>query len=666
MVRIKRRKAPKKGRQKIKKNQRANKSHALKKVSGHLKLHRDGYGFVMVSDEKQPDIFIPPRYVNGAMDGDEVLVSLAKRDEKGRYEGKILEVIKHHKKWLVGILKKDFQGYYLETTESKPPLEFNLEEEDLFGAKLGDTLGIEIFDYPQLGQRGSGKMIQIFGERGDEKTETGIIILKYQLRNQFSKSCLAEAEQLKLNPPVDEAISREDLRHLAFVTIDGEKAQDFDDAIYVEKKQNVFKLFVSIADVSHYVKPGSAIDQEAFARGTSVYFPDQVIPMLPEILSNDLCSLRPFEDRMSFTAEIDFNLNGLVQKSRFYKSIISSKARITYRQLAKALMEENTEEQNKIKEVLPMLKAAYELAHQIRDQRQRRGSIDFDLPEPEFITNLEEGNIESIIKAERNEAHMLIEDFMIAANEAVASFVKSQDLPMVYRIHQSPDSQKIYAFKELLHHLGFHMKLSDEPSPKELSKILDKVKDHPEEKLIQQILLRSMRQAVYSTETVGHYGLASNCYTHFTSPIRRYPDLMVHRILAKVLENKKNQQLMGTEQLQGICEHSSRRERVAMEAEWEAVNLKIALFMQQYLGREFEGMVSRISKYGFFVELKDQFVEGLVLLKDLDEYYVFEEKRYRLMSRGPSKNIIKLGKQVTVQVSHVDIEERQILFKWIK
>ncbi len=656
-------KAPKRGRYKIKKYQKKGRQqNTKKKAIGMLKLHRDGYGFVIVDDEAQADVFIPPRYTLNAMDGDQVKVSVLKKDEKGRFEGKIIKIISHHKKWLIGVLKKDAQGYFLELLENK--LEFNLEKEDLFGAKLGDTLGIEVLQYPEDGQRGRAKMIQIFGKRGNEKAETDIIILKHQLRHEFSQECLQAAEQLKISEKNAIEEERRDLRSLYFVTIDGEKAQDFDDAVLVEKTQSGFKLYVSIADVSHYVKPGSVIDKEAFARGTSTYFPDQVIPMLPEVLSNDLCSLRPFEDRLAFTAEIDFNAQGLPTKSQFYKSVICSHARITYRQLAKALMDKNIEEQKKLETIFPMLQQAYELAQLIRRQRQARGSIDFDLPEPEFITSLEEGNLESIIKAERNEAHMLIEDFMIAANEAVANFVKKQNLPMVYRIHQTPDAQKIFAFKELLHHLGFHMKLSEQPSPKELAKLLEKLKNHPEEKLIQQVLLRSMKQAIYSTETVGHYGLASTCYTHFTSPIRRYPDLMVHRILSQALSAKR--MASNEDELKTKSDHCSRRERVSMEAEWEAIRLKLALFMQNHIGEEFDGVVSRITKYGFFVELLDPFVEGLILLKDLDDYFIFEEKRYRLIQRGSKREVIKLGKKLRIQVSQVDIEERQIHFHWLK
>lgn len=665
------RRPPKRGRAKIRGKSPKRTVQAEKFLVGTLKVHREGlYGFVLPEDPSNEDIFVPLRRMHGALDGDRVRAAYWKDVKDGRFEGGIDQILERGKKWLVGVLVKEGGKYLVECRQAKTSLPFLVDREDIQGARLGETVGIEVVDYPEGKIPGTARVIQLFGARGEEATEIDIVILKHQLPREFPAKVRQEAEAVAKNRKMELSDERKDLREIPLVTIDGETARDFDDAICVRKSREGFTLWVSIADVSYYIRPGSELDREALARGTSVYFPQKVIPMLPEELSNDLCSLRPHEDRCAFTAELNFDRNGNVRGSKFYKSLIRSQARLTYHQVAKAILEKEPKAREKIRDSLPMLEQAFSLFRMMRQKRLERGSIDFDLPEPHIILDLEEGNIEAIVKAERNEAHMLIEEFMVAANEAVAKFVTQSKRPMVYRVHPKPDPEKISNFSTLLHNLGFHqVKLPKNPSPKDMGRVLALSKGHVEEGVVQHFLLRSMKQAIYSPKNEGHFGLASDCYTHFTSPIRRYPDLVVHRILHSLLREgplQGSSRSSELKKLESVTVHASRRERIAMEAEWEAHDLMAALFMEGHLGETFVGVVARVAKFGFFVELEDFFVQGLVLLEDIPgDYFIFDEKHHRLRSRK-TKQVLKIGTEVKVQVSKVDIEERRVYFKWLK
>jgi len=635
-------------------------------LEGILKVHREGYGFVLSEKPGIPDAFIPPRGMKGAMNGDRVIALVHANPRDGRLEGSIKEILSRGRQVLVARLWQERNRTIATTQERGPSMDFIIPADKLGGAVPGQSVGIRILKYPEAEQRGEAEVIQIFPDRGTEKTELDIVILKHQLPLEFPKEAREEARKFQEGPAVSLDEARVDLRHLPFVTIDGETARDFDDAVYVRPERGGYRLWVSIADVSHYVRPGSALDREAYLRGTSVYFPDYCIPMLPEELSNDLCSLRPREERLAFTCEQFIDVEGHPAEAKFYKSLFRSQARLTYKQVARALVDGNEEIKKQIQPSLEMLGHALGMSRLLRKVRMDRGTIDFDLPEPEIVLNMEEGGIENIVKAERNEAHFMIEEFMISANEAVARFIAQSKVPGIYRIHDQPDPEKVENFHILLNNLGYNIAFPKNPPPKFFSHVLHLVRGHPEEQLIQHILLRSMKQAVYSVENLGHYGLASTCYTHFTSPIRRYPDLVVHRILEKILAGRSHEpktvKQIETSEVAEIAVHCSRRERVAMEAEWEAVALKTALFMQRFVGKTFAGMVSRLTKFGFFVELKDFFVEGLVRLEDLEEdFYIFDEKKHRLRGRRSGK-IYKIGTEVTVTVAKVDIEERQVLF----
>lgn len=635
-------------------------------LEGILKIHRDGFGFVLAEQPGVNDVFIPGRRMMGAMNGDRVIATVRVNPRDGRLEGAITEIKSRGTSWVIGRLQKSGYQTVAVVSEKGRSTEFLVPSKKLNGAEIGQSVGLNIVQYPEEGRQGIAEVVQIFAERGTPKTETDIVILKHQLPREFPDEVLREADDWQRRRDISLGQGRRDLRDLPFVTIDGETAKDFDDAICVKPEGDGYRLWVSIADVSHYVVPGSALDREAFKRGTSVYFPDQCIPMLPEALSNDLCSLRPKEDRLTFTCEMFYDAQGMPKSADVYKSVIHSKARLTYKQVARALVDLVPEVREPLTPLLPMLTDALELSRKIRRQRFARGSIDFDMPEPEIQISFEDGSIENIIKAERNEAHFLIEELMIAANEAVARFITARRVPGIYRVHGEPDPEKVKNFQILLHNLGFNISFPPKPKPGFFNKVLHQVADHAEQRLIQHILLRSMKQAVYSHENLGHFGLASTCYTHFTSPIRRYPDLMVHRVLQGILlrdaPRSEEAREARTLELANMAGHCSRRERVAMEAEWEAVDLQKALFMQRHIGETLRGVVSRIAKFGFFVELFDFFVEGLVLLEDLeDDYYLFDEKKHRLRGRKGGK-VFKIGTEVTVKVAKVDVEARQVLF----
>jgi ribonuclease R len=492
------------------------------------------------------------------------------------------------------------------------------------------------------------------------------IIRKHGLPDTFPSDALAEARSIEKGAGDPGTSGRTDLRGLTTVTIDGEMARDFDDAVAVVREPDgTVRLWVSIADVSHYVRPGSPLDREAYLRGTSVYFPDRCLPMLPEELSNGICSLVPGEDRLTMTAELLYGREGDLRDVRFYPSVIRSAARLTYTLVEKIVVAEDGEACAAHRTLVPVLLLMKELALRLTAMRRRRGSIDFDLPEPEIIMNLQ-GEIEDIVRSKRLLAHRIIEEFMLAANEAVATTIADRDIPSLYRIHEPPDPGKIGEFREFAYNFGYRLPGNTEGtvSPADLQCLLDEAEGKPEERMINEVLLRCMKQARYSAELLGHFGLASACYTHFTSPIRRYPDLVVHRILRRILDGPvgedERRRLAAT--LPETAAHTSRRERVAMEAEREIVNLRKAQFMQSRLGEEYDGIITGVATFGFFVELVEIFVEGMVPVAMLrDDYYQYLEKEHLLVgSRTGVK--FRIGDPVRVRVARVDLERRQIEF----
>ena len=504
------------------------------------------------------------------------------------------------------------------------------------------------------------------------------IIAEIQLPTDFTAAVEAEADAISTKISKDDIVCRRDLRSHVTVTIDGEKARDFDDAVSIaDIGRNRIRLLVSIADVSHYVGRGTALDKEARARGTSVYFPDRVLPMLPEKLSNQVCSLVPQEDRLAFTAEIDFGPHGEVLRTEFYKSVIRSDYRLTYKQVAQALVERDRDVRHELRHIISHLELMEKLFYRLRETRLKRGSLDFDLPEPEIIMDLAETRIENIVKAERTRAHMMIEEFMIAANEAVARFITGQGAPCIYRIHEPPTHEKIKDLQSSLHNLGYSLRVSKKKfDPRPLAAIIEKAHHKTESRMINTLLLRSLAKAIYSVDNLGHFGLASTCYCHFTSPIRRYPDLIVHRILAELLDQEaqssRSSQKKRTQaqtlsfdlrRLEQVAAHCSIRERVAMEAEWAVRDVVCALFMGDHIGQSYAGIISNVTKFGIFIELNRYFVEGLIHIRNLDDdYYHFLEETHTLVGRRTKKKY-RIGDPVWIRVKGTNIEKRWVDFE---
>ncbi len=628
-------------------------------IVGRVKTHPEGYGFVIPEAEGEEDIFIGPRNLKEAMHGDRVVARIESIRRKGK-EGSVIRILERKTRKVVGKFMKAKNYSYVTPEDERILQEVFIPEGETKRARPNQIVVAEITQYPAGRARPEGRITHILGYPDDPEIEPQIIIHKYDLPHRFTSAALKEAQNLPPTPSSHEYKDRVDLRGIPTFTIDGENARDFDNAVSIEReKDGGVKLYVSISDVSHYVKEETALDNEAYSRGTSVYFPDRAIPMFPTELSNEICCLHPRVDRLTLTAELRYDGNGERKGVRFYPSVIRSDERLTYTLVRKILVDEEAELKRKFKHLLPSLELMADLCQELRRGRTERGAIDFDLPEPEVILNLQ-GETEDVIRAERNLAHQIIEEFMIAANEAVAHFMEEKRFPFIYRIHEPPKKDAIDEFRRFISNLGYKMRKESDHSPKEFQRVLSDVKGRPEERVVNEILLRSMKWAKYSAKNLGHFGLASDGYTHFTSPIRRYPDLIVHRLLKQVLSEKEVK--ISDEVLAKKADHLSDRERVAMEAEREILNRYRVRFMRDKIGEEFEGIISGVAAFGFFVELKDIFVEGLVRVTSLhDDYYQYHEKKYCLVGERTHKTF-RLGDEVKVRVDRVDVERRHIDF----
>jgi ribonuclease R len=631
-------------------------------IVGRVKTHPDGYGFVIPEAEGEEDIFISPRNLKEAMHGDRVIARIESIRRKGK-EGSVIRILERKARKVVGKFMRAKNYSYIIPEDERILQEIFIPEGETKRARPDQIVVAEITQYPTERARPVGRITHILGYPDDPEIEPQIIIHKYDLPHRFSSAAIKEAQNLPFTPP-PEYRDRVDLRGIPTFTIDGENARDFDDAVSIEKeKDGDVKLYVSISDVSHYAKEGTSLDEEAYLRGTSVYFPDRAIPMFPTEISNEICCLHPRVDRLTLTVELRYDANGERRGVQFYPSVIRSDERLTYTLVRKILVDEEAEVKKAFKHLMPSLELMADLCQELRRRRTERGAIDFDLPEPEVILNLQ-GETEDIIRAERNLAHQIIEEFMIAANEAVAHLMEEKGVPFIYRIHEPPKKETIDEFRRFISHLGYKMRKDTDHSPKEFQRILSEAKGRPEERVVNEILLRSMKWAKYSAKNFGHFGLASDAYTHFTSPIRRYPDLIVHRLLKRVLLKREKE--VSEEDLARKADHLSQRERVAMEAEREILSRYRVRFMKDKIGEEFEGVISGVTAFGFFVELKGIFVEGLVRVTSLhDDYYQYHEKRYALVGERTHK-AFRIGDEVRVRIERVDVERRHIDFGLVK
>lgn len=638
-------------------------------VTGTLQCHADGFGFVIPekkadADEQETDVFIGRRRFSGAMHGDTVVARVEGVKEGGKREGRIIRVLNRANKTLVGTIHRE--GALCELVPSEERIIDRIIIPEGCDMKAADKVmvDVEITTWPGARTSASGKVIEILGDPDDPDVEAGMILKKYGLSSHFTRPLMEAAKAVASSVGEDELAGRRDLREMTIVTIDGETAKDFDDAVGIERLTGGgYRLFVSIADVSHYVREGSVLDGEALRRGTSVYFPDRCVPMLPESLSNGICSLRPDEVRLTMTAELDYDNSGNVVGKKFYRSVIKSTRRLTYTDVKEALEgdgADGAEAGASTADLMDELELMRELAEKLTTERIKNGSIDFDLPEPQIIIDIN-GRVEDIVRSERNIAHRIIEEFMLAANKAVAGEFTRGKLPFIYRVHDEPDEESITSFREFIAEFGLSMD-REAKGPRAFGQVLAQVKGKPEEKLITHMLLRSMKQAVYSERPAGHFGLGFKDYTHFTSPIRRYPDLIVHRLLKLFIDGKYS----GEEQarmaafLPETARLTSATERKAMEAEREIVDLKKVQFMEDKVGEEYDGIVSGVTSFGLFIELAEFFVEGLVHVSSLlDDYYIYDEKKHMLRGER-TKQAFRVGVGVKVRIERVDLGRRRI------
>lgn len=641
-----------------------------------------GFGFLIFDDRGYEDLFLPPRQAESFFHGDRVEVHLGSR-------GKVddVRVLEHRFRELVGryMLEPGARGRGWIIYERKRAREevFIPQLSDGLQVKAGDWVRARLHFHEKGPHAVTGEILEVFGKDLPPRADLEMIAAEYNLIEAHSAAAVREAEGLRLEVPGKDLEGREDLRKLPLITIDGETARDFDDAVYVERDRSGFVLWVGIADVSHYVTPGSALDREAHSRGTSVYFPERAFHMLPRELSENLCSLRPNQPRLAMVARMEFDSQGARRSVRIMEAVIESRRRATYNEI-QAEREQNIG--NKNWEFSPH----FELYERLRAQRIDRGSLDFEFPEAELHCE-PTGEISTIGKRDRLEAHRLIEEFMIAANEAVTEWMMERSRPFVYRVHAEPSAEALQRFIGLAETVGIHFAFEDSVSPIVLSDALRSLEGHPAQALLNTALLRSLKQAIYSAEHGIHYGLASEAYTHFTSPIRRYPDLVVHRLLRAAIreEGKKpsrNPPAFGKKksrhrlsirsadeaafekqerELAEVCEHCSYRERLAADAERESIRLKQVRVMEQHLGAEFDAKVVGMVEPGLFAELSEPFVEGFVSKESMtDDFYEFDERR--MVFRGKrKKRMIKIGDQIRIRVLAADVGLRKIDFGMI-
>ncbi|WP_167506090.1 ribonuclease R [Desulfosediminicola flagellatus] len=640
---------------------------AAQLYSGTLHQHPKGFGFVSItkkhgsSPDLDRDVHIPANRISKAMHGDTVLIRVVNVAKNGKAEGAILDVIERGPETIAGFFTRDKKGAFVFPEDTRYPFIIRIDPQTCPDIENGMAVIAKITPPDQPSRTVAGSITEILGPPEHIDVQMRLVTEKFQLPHQFSDATVAEAEKLSDTIPTDEA--REDLRDIQLVTIDGETAKDFDDAVCVLRTDTGYRLYVSIADVSYFVKPGSAIDKDAYQRGTSIYFPGRVIPMLPEKLSNNLCSLIPDQDRLAVTAVIDFDNRGNRIGKRFCRSIIRSHKRFTYTTVRQILIDKDPAVISQHTPFLEMLGNASELATLLQRYRTDRGSIGFSIPEPEISLD-HEGKIASIKKAERNFAHQLIEEFMLAANEAVAETFTRNHRNSLYRIHELPDFEKVVEFSHFAKTLDLHLP-PPENNPQWFGKVLEACKGTPKEYIVNNLLLRTMQQARYSHDNKGHFALAATDYTHFTSPIRRYPDLMVHRELCRFLLTKKQTDTdnIESQNLEAAGIFLSTRERTAVNSEREMNDRLKIIYMEKHLGESFSAIISGVTEFAFFVELDDLFISGSILAEQLtDDYYLYDGKHHRLIGEI-SRNIYQLGDRITVIATDIDKNKNRVNFK---
>lgn len=624
-----------------------------------------GFGFVIIEGEPE-DIFIPANETKGAMHGDTVQIKISKEQTGKRVEGEVLTILERNNARIVGTFQKSNNFGFVIPDNQKFSKDIFIPKEHTKGAVTGHKVVVDITNYGNAEKNPEGRIKEILGHINDPGVDIMSIIMANNLPLEFPEGVLHQIKNIPEEVDTKDLAGRMDIRNLQTVTIDGEDAKDLDDAITISKKDDIYTLGVHIADVTNYVKEGSPLDVEALKRGTSVYLVDRVIPMLPHKLSNGICSLNAGVDRLALSCFMDIDAKGNVVGHKLSETVINVDQRMSYTSVKKILEDRDEAEIKEYEAFVPMFELMLELANILREKRRKRGSIDFDFPESKISLD-KNGKPVEIKPYERNKATKIIEDFMLIANETVAEDFFWQELPFVYRTHETPDPEKIEKLGIFINNFGYTIKIGqDEIHPKELQKLLAKIEDTPEEPLISRLTLRSMKQAKYTTNCEGHFGLSAKYYCHFTSPIRRYPDLQIHRIIKENLKGGLGEKRVKHYEkiLNDVARQCSITERRADESEREVEKLKKVEYMQQFIGETFEGVISGITSWGMYVELPNT-VEGMVRVADLqDDYYIYDEAGYMMIGEH-TKKTYKLGQKVTVEVIGADKLQRTIDFDFV-
>jgi len=631
-----------------------------KLIAGIIKRHADGFGFLIPDNTEHADVYIPKHFMVGIMTNDRVFVEVFKSKGEDRYHGEIIRIMSRGAKTLVGRITILNDLWYLIPDESKAwGHDLKIKRSDSPEAKEGDLVQIEILTYPGEGTPFTGKILEVIGDAGDPLNDVKRVLRTQNVPEAFSSQTLKEVAGLKEDPIPTDWKNRKDITALPLITIDGATAKDFDDAVFVETTERGFHLIVAIADVSHYVKPGTALDRDAYDRGTSVYFPNFVVPMLPEILSNGLCSLKPQVPRLCLVADMQFDFQGEPLGSQFYEAVMKSQARVTYGEAQEFI---DGTEIEKLKPVKETILRCSDLAKVLMIRRFREGSLDLNIAQTELEIDAS-GNPVDVQKSERLFSHRLIEELMLAANVAVSQFLEKKGKGSLYRIHDVPSPDSIKLLEVYLHNLGSKIRFGGSGKlQKKLSKALEHFADHAEGQIINILTLRSLSQAKYSSNNIGHFGLGFESYTHFTSPIRRYPDLIVHRLVKHFVVSASQYPMPSIEDLTTAGTILSSSEQRAVKCERQFMSIKKARFIERFVGKEFIGMISSVARFGTFVLLREFDIDGLVKLENLgDDRWVFDEDNLRLIG-DRTKTIFKLGQIVKVIVTSVDIELGQINF----
>ena len=649
-------------------------------IEGYVQGQKDGHGFLLRKDED--DVFLSPRQMQSVMDGDLIVARLSGKTIKGRLDGVVVEIKERKHSTLVGRYYEESGSAFVTPENPRISQDIMIEQSSGLSPKHGQYVLVEIVTYAERHVAAKGIVKKILGDFMAPGLEIDVAIHQYDIPNEWPKDVVQQISHFTTEVAEDDKVNRVDHRKTPFVTIDGEDARDFDDAVYCEKTPGGWKLYVAIADVSHYVKKGSALDEEAILRGNSVYFPGRVVPMLPEVLSNGLCSLNPNVDRLAMVAEISLTTRGKMRGYKFYEGIINSHARLTYSKVAKMIAAEPDEQglelRERYKDIVSHIDDLYGLYQVLRAAREERGAMDFDTVETRMVFD-QNAKIEQIVPIERNDAHKLIEECMLCANVASAELLLKANLPALFRIHEGPREEKLIALRTYLSVLGLELGGGLKPTPKDYADLAEKIRDRADARSIQTMLLRSMSQAVYQPDNVGHFGLAYDAYTHFTSPIRRYPDLLVHRAIRYLIRGEgapkvtqaykvpgsvtlKANKIYGYDDaaMDQLGENCSVTERRADEATRDVESWLKCQYVEQHLGEEFDGIVTAVTPFGLFVELGGLYVDGLVHVSGLgDDYFVHDPEHQAMIGERTGK-VFRLGEQVRVTVSGVNLEQRKI------